>query len=121
MLTRRGRGATPCKARKKALGVKGDCPKAIKSHKVRNAFEYFDSRLDEFFANPDANFFDRNIGPRGAFIVDGRPAPHMRFIDNTTHTASVLKAEIALQEVADGVMDIATRARQWLHEHGIPR
>ena len=108
-----------CTELNNALGFYGELPQAIRNRKVRNSMEHFDERLDSFFGeNPNANFFDRNIGPRNSMIIiNGEVPRHMRFLDNTTHTLSVLEDEISLQEVANAVLDIARRAQQWLVNH----
>lgn len=55
---------------------------------VRNAFEHFDERLDDFLAAGETVVVDANIGPPGSIV--GKGIRLLRNLDQTTWTASYL-------------------------------
>jgi hypothetical protein len=94
----------------------------LESRRVRNAVEHFDTRLDEHFKGGNRFIIDRNIGPRGDFIViDDEPPLHLRLIDPMRWTVSVLEDEVSMQELLNAITDVASRAQAWLTTHGLPR
>lgn len=86
----------------------------LKNRKVRNGLEHFDERLDRYFSEGHRNVIDQNIADRGRILVNGKPPMHLRLIDPTRKTISVLDDEVSLQELADAVADVTERAKDWL-------
>jgi hypothetical protein len=90
---------------------------------MRNAFEHFDSRLDEFLASPDSpdTFWvvDHNVGDADVAALalpDGtdRPMKALQNFDPKSGIASVLDDKINLQELADAVFKLDEASRLWL-------
>jgi hypothetical protein len=87
---------------------------------MRNAFEHFDSRLDEFLDSPDRFWVvDHNVGDARAAasaLPDStdRPIKVLRNFDPKSNTASVLEDEINLQELADAVFKLDEASRLWM-------
>ncbi|WP_156425494.1 MULTISPECIES: hypothetical protein [unclassified Mycobacterium] len=112
-----------CKELRKALGYgKGGIPAILQQRKVRNGFEHFDARLDDFFASSNLLIVDRYVGPVDRLIErDGKTiAVAMRRLDPDARTANVLDDSISLEELSDAVIDVGKRAQQWLDGRAKP-
>ncbi len=97
------------RALRAALGIKA--VPVLESRKVRNAFEHFDDRLDQFLADGNRIVLDRNIGPRDSVVViDGKVPVHLRLIDTQRCSVSVLDNAVSMQELYDAIADVARRA-----------
>lgn len=103
-----------CKTLKAALGIKGELPPEINSRSVRNHFEHFDTRLDDYYANDlDKEYKQRVVAPS-----DFYPAHlAMRHADYRAHTISVFGETVSLQAVRDAVLNIGGRAQKWIREN----
>ena len=102
-----------CKTLRKALGIKGDLPREINSRSVRNHFEHFDTRLDEYYAaHSHEDFRQRVVAPSDVYPT----ALAMRHLDYEQHTISVFGETVSLAATRDAVFDIAGRAQRWVKE-----
>ena len=68
-----------------SLGIKNDSP--IKTRKVRNCFEHFDEKLEEWAISSKGHIFiDSNIGPTNKMIVGIAQEIFLRNFNPTTWT-----------------------------------
>jgi hypothetical protein len=105
-----------CKELREALGYKkGGLPEILQQRKVRNGFEHYDSRLDDFLANSSLLIVDRFVGPVDKLIKrDGKTiAVARRRLDPDSRTANILDDSISLEELYDAVADVCERAKKW--------
>ena len=93
-----------------ALGVPDDSP--LRSRALRNHFEHFDERLEEWIErDPNRIFVDMNVGPRTMIGGLDRSQSFLRNFDNTRATATFWDEEYPLQPVVDAVVELAERAK----------
>lgn len=103
-----------CKELKKALRVKGEYPAEIKSRRVRNYFEHFDTRLDAYLAESlDLDYKQRVVAPADMYPINLA----MRHLDYRAHTVSVFGETVSLKAVRDAVFDIGGRAQRWIRNY----
>ena len=82
------------------LGVAADSPLADVPD-LRNDFEHFDERVEEWRASTTStNFVGRNIGPASAIVIKGEP-PNNRFqhFDPSTGEVSFLSRSVNLRPI----------------------
>jgi hypothetical protein len=102
---------------RKVLIEKTDNAQPLKDNRtVRNAFEHFDERLDDFVYKESEgarNIIDRNIVPLGMIVINGDEPKHLRRIDPEIVSISVLESSVHLQPLADLIQSIKARAILW--------
>jgi hypothetical protein len=85
----------------------------LKERALRDAFEHFDERIDQWFQhNRDRAFADRNVAPAGAIAVGLGPMDFMRHFDPTTNVVSVLGDSLDLQALVQEVETLVERVAQ---------
>lgn len=69
---------------RESVGVDDSSP--LNSRRVRNSFEHFDERIDDWFkASENHNYVGRNIGPPNMIVIDGAPPDdHFGHFDPST-------------------------------------
>lgn len=101
---------------REGLGVPGS--HVLQSRTLRDHFEHFDERLDDWAKNsPNRNLIDNMIGPRSAIggdaITDG---DIMRMFEPDTKRLVFRGQPFDVQALVDGVIDIQRRADERLAE-----
>ena len=89
---------------RESVGVTDDSP--LRSRRLRNDFEHFDERLEEWFSSSqDHNYLGRNIGDPGGIVIQGRGIPDDRFghFDPSTTIVSFWERSVSLQEIVTEV------------------
>jgi hypothetical protein len=86
----------------------------LKERALRDAFEHFDERIDQWFRDNQArNFADRIVAPPGGVVLGGlRPEDFMRHFDPTTNVVSVLGDALDLQALVQEVGEVVERVSQ---------
>lgn len=109
------------KSLRKILVQKTDDTQPIEHNRtVRNAFEHFDERLDIFVhdeASGSRTVVDRNIIPKSVININGAEPRHLRRIDPTTVSISVLDNSVDLRPLVTLIERIQARAIEWLGAH----
>lgn len=111
-------------ARKRALmrgktlrSVLGDlkAPSPLEKRRVRNSFEHFDERLDQFLDESRSRgriVADQNIGPIANMIITNTGPPrYLRHIDPSTGTVLVLEESQEIGELVTAIRDVGERAK----------
>nr|WP_141215433.1 MULTISPECIES: hypothetical protein [unclassified Rhodococcus (in: high G+C Gram-positive bacteria)] len=87
-------------------------PRLLRSRAVRNAFEHFDERVEDYLEH--SNFLvDRCVGSRDwAACIRS-----MRLVNVTTWEVSVLDTAVDLQALLQEMEELSLRATTWLNGH----
>lgn len=98
------------------LGIKA--MPILERRAVRNSLEHFDDRLDKWLMEGSRCVIDRNIGPRDSLVVvDGETPRHLRLIDPTRGTVSVLADEIVINDLVNALVQVRRAAAAWNDAH----
>lgn len=91
---------------------------ALQARNLRDHFEHFDERLDEWAAtSPHKNIVDNMIGPRNAIAGNAiKDEDIMRMYDPTNKEIVFRGEKFNVQVLVDGVLDIQAKATARLHE-----
>lgn len=80
---------------------------AFSDRSLRNAFEHFDEKLDDFLRDGNAIVIDSNVGPKAAI-----PAlPVLRHLDPTTWVVSFLDQSLNLEQLAKAAAGLPQKMR----------
>ncbi len=83
-----------------SLGV--TTPTALKNRALRNAFEHFDTRLDEWACRPGSNLMIRCIFPAGQ-VVGIRKEDYLATLDPTTFEVTFLGKVFSVRPLYEAV------------------
>jgi len=99
---------------RKSLGVTDDSP--LRDPDLRNDFEHFDTRVEEWFAkSKDRNFFGRTIGPHSAVVGGGPVEERFQWYDPGTGVVTFLKHSVPLPAVKAAIIRIMPLVDRALH------
>jgi hypothetical protein len=83
-----------------------------KKRKIRNAFEHFDEKLDEWASGSDSKpFVDLNIGPR-VMIVGMDPEDHLRFFDTENISINFKGDTFKVQKILEAIYKLKKRVNE---------
>lgn len=99
-----------------ALNVKDDS--ALKDRDLRNLFEHFDEKMDEWFKADDRHgFSDRNVGSTEGVIVPSAIEP-LRTFDPETWTLTCLGKEFKLRPAIQAVNELYEATQNQIGQPG---
>lgn len=122
---KRGRAIERSRAILSALAIDDDIP-VLSNRTVRNSFEHFDERLDDYFGeDPDSWVIDRILTKNidvNEWLASGavrQVQPHRAFrqLDIGKDTISVLDESVSLREIAAAVIAVGERAQNWIDRY----
>jgi hypothetical protein len=101
---------------RKALNVKDDS--ALKNRALRDLFEHFDERMDEWFGADDRRgFSDRNVGSMEGVIVPSGIEPLRTFVPKTW-TLIFRKKEFKLYPAIEAVNELCEAVQSKIGQPG---
>ncbi len=96
------------------LGIVDDSPfSELKDKRLRNYFEHFDERLDDWaVTSPNHNLMTRCSGTPGSFMIAGMgPSDTMGYLDLTTYDVTFQDLAISLPKMYAAIEDLYGRIR----------
>lgn len=95
---------------RRSLEVKVDSP--LSDRKIRNVWEHFDERLDEFLLDSDSGFFLPDCHKGSHTAADGPIAKIFKLIDTETDCLVLLNEKYFFLPIIDEVQAIYERIRE---------
>ncbi len=93
-----------------ALEVTDDSP--LRPRKVRNAFEHWDERIEDWFTPGDVDVYaSRNVGPPDAIMIGGKPPRHFGSYDPSTGLLTFWEESVSVPDLIEEMGRIYTQLR----------
>lgn len=98
-----------------SLGVTDDSH--LRSRALRNDFEHFDERLDDWHKKGTHSYAGRNIGATARVHPDGDPYDRFQHYDPETEIVTFWRHSVSIPDLRRAIDDLEPRARHAI-EHG---